>query len=715
VAYSDVFGGQTIYPANLTFLALETAVSIDLWWPIAAQPNAEVVADIIMVNATAAGVNLRMPDARSGSEGVAVLFHNVGAETFEVQDLNGNAIISVASGEAWEVYLSDNTTEDGVWQTFQFGAGASSANAAALAGAGLKAILTTLNVKVEPNSTNISPVTPDSDDRAEVFRWTGGVGALSLPDPAVVGSDWFMYFRNGGTGSVTATPAAGLINGTASIIFRPGDSALIYSDGSNYFTIGFGQSLAALFDFISINVGGTGAYALSAGELNRITYRLTGTLTGNREIEVPNEVQQYWIDNQTNGAFSLTVKTAGSGVVVPQGESKIVYCDGLDVIDATRYIFPFGVPRGGTGLSTVAQGDLLYASATDTLSRLAKSATATRYLANTGASNNPSWDLVNLANGVTGRLAAFSSLPQGSALSVLGVAGNSVANLASIVASIDNQVLRRSGSTLAFGAINLASGSAVTGTLAVGNGGLGLTAAAQGDVLYASAANTWARLAKVTPTPATAVRALFGTAASNNPEWIAPRFGTNTTIDANSNLSASLAWMALRHTSGTHTWTIPENAFALGDAIFISNEGGSITIAPDMGVTLIGAGGSGSITIAAGYMGFLVQVAANIWSLLTDTPASSVGSMYGVTWDGTTARGDWPVTPGGSGVYTITHNLGLSSVWDLAITAGLFANTAGADSAIHVISQGANSFNIERSDNDTFQNGPFYIIARRVA
>ncbi len=62
------------------------------------------------------------------------------------------------------------------------------------------------------------------------------------------------------------------------------------------------------------------------------------------------------------------------------------------------------VPRGGTGLASIAQGGLLYGSAANTLSTLAKSATATRYLANTGTSNNPNWDQVNLANGVTGNL-----------------------------------------------------------------------------------------------------------------------------------------------------------------------------------------------------------------------------------------------------------------------------------------------------------------------
>jgi hypothetical protein len=62
------------------------------------------------------------------------------------------------------------------------------------------------------------------------------------------------------------------------------------------------------------------------------------------------------------------------------------------------------VTGGGTGLSSLNQGDIIYASAANTFSALAKSTTATRYLANTGTSNNPAWAQVDLSNGVTGNL-----------------------------------------------------------------------------------------------------------------------------------------------------------------------------------------------------------------------------------------------------------------------------------------------------------------------
>lgn len=65
---------------------------------------------------------------------------------------------------------------------------------------------------------------------------------------------------------------------------------------------------------------------------------------------------------------------------------------------------PLSPTLGGTGLNAVAQGDVLYGSAINVWSRLAKNASATRYLSNTGTTNNPAWAQVNLANGVTGNL-----------------------------------------------------------------------------------------------------------------------------------------------------------------------------------------------------------------------------------------------------------------------------------------------------------------------
>lgn len=78
-----------------------------------------------------------------------------------------------------------------------------------------------------------------------------------------------------------------------------------------------------------------------------------------------------------------------------------------------------------------------------------------------------------LSSGVTGDL-PFANLTQGSALSVLGVTGNATADVASIAAGSDHNILRRNGTALAFGSIDLSQSGAVGASiLPVANGGTG--------------------------------------------------------------------------------------------------------------------------------------------------------------------------------------------------------------------------------------------------
>ncbi len=68
-----------------------------------------------------------------------------------------------------------------------------------------------------------------------------------------------------------------------------------------------------------------------------------------------------------------------------------------------------GSPITGAGTLAFAwlgavQGDLLYFTAANTVGFLNKNTLATRYLSNTGSSNNPAWAQVDLSNGVTGNL-----------------------------------------------------------------------------------------------------------------------------------------------------------------------------------------------------------------------------------------------------------------------------------------------------------------------
>lgn len=357
MTFTTVFGGTTIAPSNATFLLLPMAADVTLDWPIEQAMSGLVVADTVEVQASSPGLNINLPDARQVSTGYTTLFNNTGANTVAVKDAAGNTLLSLVSGTAWVLYLQDNSTEAGVWRIFQLGASVSVAVAAALAGPGLKAIITQLALDMPISSFNTTPTTLVDADRANFMLWTGGVGALNLPDPVVVGNGWFVWVRNGGSGDLTVTPAAGTIDGAASKTFAAGTSATVLTDGINYYTLGFGSGASgggSGFDFVEISVAGSGTFALAGANLNRVAYRFIGILTGTRTIEVPGAIQQYWIDNSTTGAFSLFVKTAtqaAPGIEVLQNNRAILYCDGNNVLDAdsSSVTFPIPVAQGGTG------------------------------------------------------------------------------------------------------------------------------------------------------------------------------------------------------------------------------------------------------------------------------------------------------------------------------------------------------------------------------
>jgi hypothetical protein len=386
--FNELFGAQTLLPSNFNYLALDMAASVILKWPLEQQdggPN--VVADVIDVNASVPGLNIDMPDATLVSNGTSALLNNVGPNTVTLRDAAGGTITSLASGAAWQIYLRSNTTAAGLWRSFQFGASVSVANAAALAGAGLKAIGATLNTRIPVVEKNVNYVILDSD-RAVSLNWTAGVGSYTLPNAATVGSDWYVIVKNLGNGDLTVAPPSGTIDGAATKAFPAGSSGFVVSDGVNYFTLGFGSGSGGSgggFSFLVIPVAGSGDYILSGAELDQVGYRFTGILTGTRNIIVPGSVDEYWVDNQTTGAFSLFVKTAAQvpGIEVLQNNRNILYCDGTNVIPAetATVSFPIPVAQGGTGainaaaartnLGAGAAGSNIFVAATQALAQTA--------------------------------------------------------------------------------------------------------------------------------------------------------------------------------------------------------------------------------------------------------------------------------------------------------------------------------------------------------
>ena len=338
--YTNPFTGQTISPSSVSYNTLSLTANVQLEWPINGN-NDTPASNIIDVTATSSGTAtgwlLELPPATQVSTGQALIVRNVGAQLFTVTDYSGNTIVAINSGVAQFIFLTDNSTVNGVWSSVVFGAGTSSANAGALAGYGLLATGLTLNQAY--NVTNYySSAVLGSANRAQFVVWEGGVGALTLPSSATVGNNWFTIIRNNGTGVLTLTPGGtDTIDNNVNQQLQLTESLVIVSNGSTgYNTYAYGRSNQFVFTQLAQVVTG-GSLTLSAAQGSYIIQEYSGTLTSNQEVILPSTVQLYSLQNSTSGAFTLTFKTAGIGttVIVGQGQTAFVVCDGTNVYSTT--------------------------------------------------------------------------------------------------------------------------------------------------------------------------------------------------------------------------------------------------------------------------------------------------------------------------------------------------------------------------------------------
>lgn len=157
----------------------------------------------------------------------------------------------------------------------------------------------------------------------------------------------------------------------------------------------------------------------------------------------------------------------------------------------------------------MANGDTTWIGTLDQLTSLFNSGgTVTSVATGTGLTGGTitSTGTIRVAtNGIVDSL-----IRQSVGLSIIGRSANTTGNVADITAGSDKQVLRRDGTSIGFGAIDIASSSAVTGVLPVANGGTGLSTIAARSILLANSANTYTT---ITPAANQSIRINSGNTA----------------------------------------------------------------------------------------------------------------------------------------------------------------------------------------------------------
>jgi hypothetical protein len=333
--YVNPFTGMTISPSSVSYESLSISADTTLEWPINGTTGVPA-SSIIDVTASTVGLSLLLPPAVQVSTGQTVLIRNIGSNAFTVKNNIGGTIVSVASGIANFIYLTNNATIAGSWTSIVMGAGTSSANASALAGYGLTASGLTLNQTYTVVSYFSSATLP-ATAQASFVVWASGVGTLTLPSASTVGANWFCMVRNNGTGILTLTPAGSdTIDGNATQQLQLTESLVLVSNGSGWNTFGYGRSNTFAYTQLVLSVTG-GTTTLTATQAANTLQFYSGILTQNQIIVVPSTVQLYTVTNSTSGAYTFTVKTAvggGATVTVATGTTLVLICDGTNVYNA---------------------------------------------------------------------------------------------------------------------------------------------------------------------------------------------------------------------------------------------------------------------------------------------------------------------------------------------------------------------------------------------
>ena len=335
-SYTNPYTGQTVSPSQVGYENLTISADTVLQWPVNGNTTS-VVANIIEVTATTnTNLKLYMPAATQVSTGQSALIRNIGAYSFTVVDADGNTIVTVLSGIAQYIYVTNNSTIDGTWGIVQFGAGTSAANASTLAGYGLTALSTTLNTSTAVTSFS-STYTFLPSDRSSLYVWVGGAGTVNMPSAVDVGAGWFVVIKNDGTGILNvAMSGTNTIDGQSGAQLQIAESFVVVSNGTNWVSYAYGQSAQFFFTQLVKNVTG-GTVTLTSAEASNVIQEYQGTLTSNCIVVLPSTVQFYSFQNKTTGSFSLTFKTSsvgGTTVILPQGQTIIAICDGTNVYNA---------------------------------------------------------------------------------------------------------------------------------------------------------------------------------------------------------------------------------------------------------------------------------------------------------------------------------------------------------------------------------------------
>lgn len=341
--YTSPFTGNAIQPTDVSYEAIALSGTVQLYWPQYVNDAGQQVSARIIDVVSAAGGILKLPNAQQASVGEDILIRNQGANAFTVSRTDGTGSFTVPVGQSYYTYLTDNTTNAGVWQTVAFGVGTSYADAATLAGNSTAAILGKLETTIVTNEYS-SSITFTDASRGSCFVWTGGAGSTTLPAVSTLSQGWYVLVRNNGTGTLTINTASvgSTIDGLVNLALPLGDSCFICVNQDpakqDFFTVGRSRPNSLTFSSATYDVDVVSGATLSLITNTPIIQRytaLSGTRTTSLLVQLPAVTQVYYLLNDTNqSGYNVQFQVQGSAqppYSLPTSTQVIVLSDGTNL------------------------------------------------------------------------------------------------------------------------------------------------------------------------------------------------------------------------------------------------------------------------------------------------------------------------------------------------------------------------------------------------
>jgi len=342
--YTSQFTGAIVQPTDVSFAAVNFSAPVVMYWPAYVNAGQQVVARVMEFTATTAGLTVSLPDATQASVGQDILIRNTGSIAFTVNRFGTTSgSFSVAPGQAFYTYITNNLTQAGTWALLQFGTGTSSADAATLAGNSTSAILGHLEAALAANEY-ANPPTINEASRGTCMVWTGGVGTWVLPAVSNLGNGWFILVRNNGTGALTINTSSGssTIDGLVNITLPLGDSCFICVNRDpgkqDFFTVGRARPNSLTFTSATYDVDNVSGNALSLISNTPIIQRyiaLAGSRTQSLVVTLPAVTQVYYLLNDTGqNGYAVEFQVQGSSQTpffLYNATQAIVLSDGTNI------------------------------------------------------------------------------------------------------------------------------------------------------------------------------------------------------------------------------------------------------------------------------------------------------------------------------------------------------------------------------------------------